>query len=134
MSKDIARQAAGSEVDHGGKVTVMSGGNMYIYVLRKKANSNAPIKIGKAKDPVKRLKGLQTGNPEKLRIIHLVKCRSEMHSRSIEQELHSRLKKYKMTGEWYKSGALGKFREILDSMNYFDRKRYEPATKGCWTL
>lgn len=107
---------------------------MFVYVLRKKNDSDAPFKIGKAKDPVSRLKKLQTGNPEKLRVIHLVKCRSEMHSRAIESELHARLKKYKMTGEWYKPCALGKFREIMDSMNYFDRKRYEPATKGCWTL
>jgi len=107
---------------------------MYVYVLRHRKDCNAPIKIGKAKDPSKRIKTLQTGSAEKLTIIHLVKCRSEMHSRAIESELHARLKRFKKTGEWYKADALPKFRKIMDSMIYLTKKRIEPAIKGCWTL
>jgi len=107
---------------------------MYVYVMRHKSDSNAPFKIGKAKNPGQRLKTIQTGSAEKLRIIHLVKCRSEMHSRHIEAELHSRLKWFKKTGEWYRAEGLCRFREIMDSMIYLNKRKITPAVKSCWTL
>lgn len=107
---------------------------MFVYVMRSKKNTDGPIKIGKAKDPAKRLKILQTGNHEKLAIIHLVKCKSDMNASAIEREFHRKLSRMKINGEWFKSHAIGEFRRLMGEMQFQDRRRYPPAIKGCWTL
>ena len=107
---------------------------MFVYVMRSKKNTEGPIKIGKAKDPVKRLKILQTGNPEKLAIIHLVKCKSDMNASFMEREFHRKLGRMKLNGEWFKPHAIARFREIMSEVRFQHRRRIAPAIKGCWTL
>jgi len=55
--------------------------------------SGGPIKIGASRDPYSRLVSLQTGLPEKLRIIG---CCSEP-----EKDLHLKFMEHRLNGEWF---------------------------------
>lgn len=68
----------------------------FIYVIAE--SSSGPCKIGYAKDPIKRLAAIQTGNPRKLGIVHTVRVH---HARIIEGRIHSSLSDRAMSGEWF---------------------------------
>lgn len=60
------------------------------------------IKIGVAKDPVDRLRSLQTGCPERLELIATIPCAG------VEQErkLHRQFRRDKIHGEWFEPTIL----------------------------
>lgn len=60
----------------------------------------SPYKIGFTKDPDKRLKTLQTGNPKKLQI-HYKEMISENEVKYIERQIHNELKRKQVSGEWF---------------------------------
>ena len=60
----------------------------------------SPYKIGFTKDPDKRLKTLQTGNPKKLQI-HYKEMISENEVKYIEKQIHAELKRKQVSGEWF---------------------------------
>lgn len=57
----------------------------FVYVIQ--GDPGTPIKVGIARDPVARLKGLQTGNPQQLRLLAVVPGDHE-----VEAGFHKRLK------------------------------------------
>lgn len=59
------------------------------------------VKIGSTNDPHSRLKTLQTGSPEKLRLIGTIPCCNSSEARSREQELHTTFKRVGVHGEWF---------------------------------
>ena len=61
------------------------------------------MKIGKSIDPEKRLVDLQTGNPEILEIVSLIKCSSKEEMYKLEQQLHKKYQKNKVrkNSEWF---------------------------------
>lgn len=74
---------------------------MYVYFI--KAGSSPPmLKIGKANNPQVRLVELQTGCPFKLELLGTLKCKSPMHSRTVEKQLHRLFRKEKQRGEWFR--------------------------------
>ena len=60
------------------------------------------IKIGRSRDPQKRLKQLQTGNPNKLKLIAYFE---RMGWR--EKALHEQLSKWSLEGEWFDYECVG---------------------------
>lgn len=48
----------------------------FVYVIGEE--TDGPIKIGVAKDPVKRLRSMQTGNPRRLRVEHVLLGRTDL--------------------------------------------------------
>lgn len=64
-----------------------------IYLIKAKDK----CKIGFSKHPEKRLKQLQTGNPEVLEIAGVIKG-----TISDEKQLHNKFKKYKIDREWFR--------------------------------
>lgn len=54
------------------------------------------IKIGVAFDPLKRLRGLQTGNPEKLELIATFRG-----GLALEGEIHAKYARHRVHGEWF---------------------------------
>jgi hypothetical protein len=82
---------------------------MYVYFI--KAGSNPPmLKIGKANDPEVRRVELQTGCPFEMRLMGYLKCKSQMHSHAVEQQLHRLFRKEAFRGEWFRySGPLPYF-------------------------
>lgn len=69
----------------------------YIYII---GSDNPPYKIGISKDPRRRLKELQTGYPQKLRILETRKV-DISRTKLLESVIHKHLDQYKMNGEWF---------------------------------
>lgn len=74
---------------------------MYIYVI---GNNENRQKIGFAKDPNRRLKTLQTGNPDKLYLHHYVEIPDEK-VRIMENKIHTEISYKRITGEWFNISA-----------------------------
>lgn len=72
--------------------------NVTVYIISNGQN----IKIGKTKDLKTRIKTLQTGNSEKLRILYLL----ENVPSHMEKTMHDICKLYKLEGEWFKAEAI----------------------------
>lgn len=70
----------------------------YLYVI---GNSTDKQKIGFSKDVEKRLSTLQTGNPDILKIHHIIECSSEK-TRALEKKIHLELNYKRLKGEWFK--------------------------------
>lgn len=69
----------------------------YLYLI--KAEDSETYKIGiTKKSPEKRLKTLQTGNPEKL---ILCETYQSEHYRKMETHIHRVLKERRLEGEWF---------------------------------
>jgi len=68
----------------------------YTYLI--KDDDNGLYKIGIAKDPQKRLKELQTGNPFQLRIVETYLSE---YSNKVEKSLHRKYSHLKKEGEWF---------------------------------
>jgi len=71
--------------------------NMYIYIIEAKENK---IKIGISKDPEKRLKQLQTGSFDKLKLVYKVEVKKEQ-SRYLEKKIHHNNNFNRINGEWF---------------------------------
>lgn len=69
----------------------------YLYVIGNNTNRQ---KIGFSKDVDKRLKTLQTGNPDILNIHHKIEC-SEDKTRPLEKKIHTELGYKRLKGEWF---------------------------------
>jgi hypothetical protein len=83
------------------------------FILAPKANC---VKIGKALDPDKRLKELQTGNAEPLDILLTLPHVAPFE----ENQLHWRFRKYRQHGEWF---------EYRDEVRRFvEGKRRDPRS------
>ena len=68
----------------------------YIYLIKSKQSQL--YKIGISDNPQKRIKNLQTGNPEDLIIIHTYKTKNY---NKVEKALHNRYSYLKLNGEWF---------------------------------
>jgi len=66
------------------------------------------IKIGRSKNPVRRLKQLQTGNANKLKLIASFE---NMGWR--EKIIHERLDRWSEEGEWFNSNCIGSIPDDL---------------------
>ena len=60
------------------------------------------VKCYIAQNPKKRIKELQTGNPEVLNIVLTIECNSRNHARLVERTLHEQLIGVNVLGEWFK--------------------------------
>lgn len=69
----------------------------HVYVI---GAGGHPVKIGIAGDVTKRLAGLQTASPTRLRCYFQVHVGAE-HARAIEQECHRLLAGRRLSGEWF---------------------------------
>lgn len=69
--------------------------NRNVYLIRCDATDS--VKIGIARDPLKRLAALQTANPSPLRLLGSVVGGSD-----VEAQLHARFAEKRLTGEWFR--------------------------------
>lgn len=67
--------------------------NRLVYVI---ASASGRVKIGIAYDPEERLKQLQTGSFQRLRILGLLQGGSQL-----ESYLHEKFKYQRLVGEWF---------------------------------
>lgn len=81
---------------------------MYIYVIGTKEKQ----KIGYSSDVDKRLRSLQTGNPDSLTIHHKIEI-PEDRARIVESKIHKEYSYLRLKGEWFKMDP-EKAKGILD--------------------
>ena len=77
---------------------------MFIYLIYD--TSSKLFKIGRSVDPIRRLKNMETGNPN-LKLLFFTDT-------LVENELHKKYQKLKVKGEWYKLGII-ELKEIMGS-------------------
>ena len=99
-----------------------------IYAIQ--AGEGGPIKIGRASDPSSRMAELQTGNPERLRLIANVCWPPE-----IEKCLHKFLDHHRLVGEWFRASE--EVLWVVEKMHDEDAAheiffRYQPASYFPW--
>jgi len=73
---------------------IQKKGSDYLYFIQ--SHKTGHIKIGRAKDPHKRIRELQTGNGEELRLIAFFQGWAWR-----ERYLHEHLKDFRLSGEWF---------------------------------
>ena len=78
----------------------------YLYIIQ--SDLTGMIKIGRSINPQKRLKQLQTGNPNKLKLIALFENQGWK-----EKILHERLSTFRLEGEWFKYECVGSLPDDL---------------------
>jgi hypothetical protein len=105
----------------------------FVYVI---GEQDGPVKIGFAKDPVKRLRTMQTGNPRRLRVEHVLIGWMEL-----EKVLHQIWEPHAIVAasregkvdvlpgtEWFKAEVRPKLDEVMitASLNQFDYLTFGP--------
>lgn len=84
----------------------------YLYFIQ--SDATGMIKIGRSKYPEKRLKQLQTGNPNKLK---LIACFKDLGWK--EKIIHEKLKSWSESGEWFNYDCVGSIpEEIYENIEF----------------
>lgn len=90
-----------------------------IYAIQ--AGDDGPVKFGRANNPRSRLNELQTGNPQKLRLL----VESDIPNEQ-EKWIHEWLSEYRLVGEWFKPHErVFDFVEVLIDANRIKEFGYE---------
>ena len=75
-----------------------------VYFIQEQGGNNC-IKIGKGfineYNVLTRLSGLQVSNSNELKIVKIIKCKSEEEAFFLEKELHKKFEKRNVRGEWF---------------------------------
>lgn len=87
-------------------------GNSFVYFIQQDCDAKH-VKIGKADDVMRRMLELQTGSPYPLVLLHSIKAENSEHAFALESMIHERLKKYRLSGEWFKFECLNDVRDIF---------------------
>jgi integrase len=91
---------------------IASGG--YVYVIGDEA---PPYKVGWSRSAARRLIAIQTGNPRRIKILHVV---PHEHARAVEWQAHRLLGSARISGEWFDASlfrikqAIGTARAMID--------------------
>lgn len=62
---------------------------------------DGPVKVGVSRDPDKRARELQTGNPNELTPIHYFKVKNYQRAVHLERAFMNANAKHRMMGEWF---------------------------------
>lgn len=89
---------------------------MAVYVIH--ALETTRYKIGRAEDPEKRLKELQTGSPFPLRVINVI---DTCWDKRAERDLHNTFGEYRVCGEWFDLPE--------DAVNYLTNCEYQDISR-----
>ena len=71
----------------------------YVYLMK---NSSKDVKIGFSSNIKSRLKSIQTSNSSKIKLIHKELMVDRAQAFYIEQQMHKKLKRHWIRGEWFK--------------------------------
>lgn len=68
-----------------------------VYLIQNSATK--AVKIGSSKHPDRRLKQLQTGNSDRLKLIHVIKC-DRIPAKKVEKHIQNWFRFQRLEGEW----------------------------------
>jgi Meiotically up-regulated gene 113 len=86
------------------------------------------VKIGLARDPARRLRGIQTGSYQKLELSYAFKC-PEGKASAIERQAHLLLKDNRRAGEWFGVSVEQAKRAIAEATEIILNAPITPANK-----
>ena len=99
----------------------------HLYIIQ--SDKTGDFKIGRSKNPQRRLKQLQTGSPHRLKLLLIVENQG-----TIEKKLHRRLQKYRSrrNGEWFDFDCAGSLPDWLSELIDWDVANvwWEPPRHG----
>lgn len=72
-----------------------------LYIIKSKSGEKDVLKIGITNDLSKRLKSIQTGNPEIVEVVHSESIPSYINIIEMENWLHCVFGEKRKTGEWF---------------------------------
>ena len=75
---------------------------MYVYFVIAQMKPEWMMKVGKAKDPARRLAELQIGSPARLTMLAVVRCKSDKHAEGTEKRCHKIFARERSHGEWFR--------------------------------
>lgn len=84
----------------------------FVYFIENQAGH---VKIGWSKDPVKRLKTLQTGSSDLLTLVYVAGFIDEAEARYYEGVLHRSLAARRVYGEWFMAEGLD-YEQLIDAV------------------
>ena len=87
----------------------------HVYFIKSGRKSGSPIKIGVAKDVMRRLNELQIGNPIELILLAAFKANSDAHAYWLEKNLHKFFKEDHIRGEWFEKVNMRKAEKICST-------------------
>ncbi len=106
-----------------------------IYLISAEINDQMLYKIGFTKRKVeKRIKEFTTGNASNFEIVHIFECKKYQHR--LEKRLHSKFKKSKIKGEWFKlnnddiNSFLKTCQTIWDELDYIQKNNLYLSEKN----
>lgn len=80
----------------------------YIYVIQEWLTGH--IKIGVSNNPIRRIKGIQTGNSSKLQILDTIEVCDPYN---VEKSIHHELSEHRIRGEWFAPEVKSMVRDIV---------------------
>ena len=98
---------------------------MHVYFVQ--SGRRGSIKIGSAINVERRMTTLQTGNPDRLRLLAVIKCKTRGDAMVLEKKLHKKFKRHRLRGEWYKSHI--KLADIREDLIDERPQIFDPKTK-----
>jgi hypothetical protein len=87
----------------------------HVYFIKSGRGKGSPIKIGVARDVMRRLNELQIGNPLELVLLASFKANSEAHAYWLEKNLHRFFKEDHIRGEWFGKVNMRKAEKICST-------------------
>ncbi len=72
---------------------------VYVYIIENTYLHDT--KIGISNKPEKRIRQLQTGSSRPLKIRHIIKFNTRYEATKVEEALHKKYSKHRLTGEWF---------------------------------
>lgn len=84
-----------------------------LYIISSKSGEKTVLKIGITNDLDKRLKSIQTGNPEKISLVHQEEIPSYINIIEFERWLHSVFGNKRKTGEWFSDLSIKEVRKKI---------------------
>jgi hypothetical protein len=91
-----------------------------VYFIRDLVTSDT--KIGRTSDLRKRLHGLQTSTPHRLRVVDYVVCDSEQETIQLESFYHHHMRGQWISGEWYRDVRDFQIRDLKSHCFNFVRR------------
>lgn len=93
------------------------------------------VKIGRSRDPKKRLKQCQTGSRRRLTLMRVIKCDSLLESMQLESSLHQQYNDIREDGEWFtmteQHVSNAYFETMISMMANKLAKLEDVVAKGC---
>lgn len=90
----------------------------YVYVLA--SNPDGPVKIGISNDPDRRVRQLQTGHAEPLRVLHREPVGDAARAKAFETLIHRNVAHLRRRGEWFAMSGEQAVKQVLFAVMTYD--------------